>query len=105
MRQILKNAITRKFAPILKKVWWQDATLFVYFSYFFITYTLSPSLHRLKAQWEDPPCGAEPRIELGPALQQADALPNEPRCTYTLLSVRWTCSNKPEAEIMNVQFC
>jgi hypothetical protein len=22
-----------------------------------------------------PPCGAEPRIELGPALQQADALP------------------------------
>jgi hypothetical protein len=26
---------------------------------------------------EKPPCGAEPRIELGPALQQADALPTE----------------------------
>jgi hypothetical protein len=41
-----------------------------------IRWGLSPSPHRLKAQWEDPPCGAEPRIELGPALQQADALPN-----------------------------
>ncbi len=30
-----------------------------------------------------PPCGAEPRIELGPALQQADALPTEQRCTIT----------------------
>ncbi len=28
-----------------------------------------------------PPCGAEPRIVLGPALQQADALPTEPRRT------------------------
>jgi hypothetical protein len=46
-----------------------------------IRWGLSPSLHRLKAQWEDPPCGAEPRIELGPALQQADALPTEPRRT------------------------
>ncbi len=34
--------------------------------------SLSP--HRLKAQWEDPP-------ELGPALQQADALPTKPRRT------------------------
>jgi len=33
----------------------------------------------LCAQWETPPCGGELRIELGPALQQADALPNEPR--------------------------
>jgi hypothetical protein len=33
----------------------------------------------LVAQWEKPPCGAEPRIELGPALQQADALPTVPR--------------------------
>ncbi len=32
---------------------------------------------------ETPPCGAEPRIELGPALQQADALPTEPRRTLT----------------------
>ncbi len=30
----------------------------------------------------EPPCGAEPRIELGPALQQADALPAELRRTY-----------------------
>jgi hypothetical protein len=28
-------------------------------------------------------CGAEPRIELRPALQQADALPTEPRRTIT----------------------
>jgi hypothetical protein len=80
------------------KVWWQDATLFVYFSYF-ITYLHSfihsitfikyiypfsfseASLHFLIAcllSGETPPCGAESRIELGPALQQADALPTEP---------------------------
>jgi hypothetical protein len=29
----------------------------------------------------EPPCGAELRIELGPALQQADALPTEPHRT------------------------
>ncbi len=46
-----------------------------------IRWGLSPYLHCLKAQWEDPPCGAEPRIELGPALQQADVLPTEPRRT------------------------
>jgi hypothetical protein len=79
---------------------WQDATLFVYFSNFFSTYIhsfhihtihlsvaihwgLSPSPHRFKAQWEDPPCGAEPRIELGPALQQAGVLPTEPPRTIT----------------------
>jgi hypothetical protein len=42
------------------------------------------SLHvfiAFSAQWGKPPCGAEPRIELGPALQQADALPTEPRHT------------------------
>ncbi len=39
---------------------------------------------RSYAQWETPPCGAEPRIELEPALQQADALPNEPRRTLFL---------------------
>jgi hypothetical protein len=32
----------------------------------------------------EPPCGAEPRIELGPALQQADALPTEPRRTINI---------------------
>ncbi len=30
----------------------------------------------LRSAREEPPQGAEPRIELGPALQQADALPN-----------------------------
>ncbi len=65
------------------KVWWQDATLFVYFILYIHTFTfnhihtihlsiairrgLSPSPHRLQTQWEKPPCGAEPRIELGPA--------------------------------------
>ena len=42
------------------------------------------SLHFLIAlvlSGEKPPCGAEPRIELGPAFQQADALPTEPRRT------------------------
>ncbi len=42
------------------------------------------SLHFLNAlvlSGEKPPCGAEPRIELGPAVQQADALPPEPRRT------------------------
>jgi hypothetical protein len=39
-----------------------------------IRWGLSPSPHRLKAQWEDPPCGA---------FQQADALPTEPHRTIT----------------------
>jgi hypothetical protein len=66
--------------------------LFLYFITFiqynhpitFIQYIrrgLSPSPHRSVAQWERPPCGAEPGIELGPAFQQADALPTEPRRT------------------------
>ncbi len=42
---------------------------------------LSPFPHRLEAQWEKPPCCAEPRFDLGPVLQQADALPTEPRRT------------------------
>jgi hypothetical protein len=33
------------------------------------------------AQCEEPPWGAEPGFELGPAIQQASALPTEPRCT------------------------
>ncbi len=35
----------------------------------------------------EPPCGAKPRIELGPAFQQADSLPTEPRRTIKLGSV------------------
>jgi len=70
-----------------------DATLYVYFSYF-ITYIysitliqyiyLSPfaeaSLRFLIACMLS---GAEPRIELGPALQQAEALQTKPRLTIT----------------------
>ncbi len=69
--------------------------LFLFIFHIFITYIqssnhiqyirrgLSPSPHRLTAQWDWPPCGAEPRIELGPAFQQADALPTEPRRTIS----------------------
>ncbi len=35
--------------------------------------------HRVFAQQGEPPWDAEPRYELGPALQQADALPTELR--------------------------
>jgi hypothetical protein len=35
-------------------------------------------LHRFSDQQEKPLWGANPRIELGPAIQQADALPIEP---------------------------
>ena len=36
---------------------------------------------QLSAQWAEPPWGAQLRSELGPALQQASALPTEPHCT------------------------
>ncbi len=42
-----------------------------------------PSPHRWSTQWKKPLWGAEPRIEVGPALQQADALPTELRRTLT----------------------
>jgi hypothetical protein len=35
----------------------------------------------LRSPRQKPPWGDEPRIELGPALQQADSLPTEPRHT------------------------
>ncbi len=35
--------------------------------------------NRQQPQWENPPWGAEPRIELGPAFQQANALLTEQR--------------------------
>jgi hypothetical protein len=41
----------------------------------------------LVAQWERPPCGAEPGIELRPAFQHADALPSEPRRTKKLINI------------------
>jgi hypothetical protein len=69
------------------KVWWHYATLFnIYYFYNTIIHSLPKPflyLHRFSAQQEKPPQGAaEPRIELGPALQQADALRTELR--YTL---------------------
>jgi hypothetical protein len=45
------------------------------------------SLHFLIAcllRGETPPCGAEPKTELGPALQQADVLQIEPRRTINV---------------------
>jgi len=47
------------------------------------------SLHFLIAlvlSGEKPPWGAEPRFELGPAVQQASALPTELRCTLSGLT-------------------
>jgi hypothetical protein len=58
--------------------------------------SLHPFLHRLLAQWGEPPCGAEPRIELGPALQQADALPTEPRRTIKRLFRLFRLYNETE---------
>ncbi len=58
----------------------------------YIRWGLSPFLHRLSAQWGKPPCGAEPWIELGPALQQADALPTEPRRTLSPWAKTLHCS-------------
>jgi hypothetical protein len=71
-------------------IWWHDATLFVYFSYFYNIHLYnhihpSPfaeaSLHFLIACMLSGKDLPEPGIELGPALQQADALPTEPRRT------------------------
>jgi hypothetical protein len=64
----------RKINLTIYKVWWHDATLFVYFSYFYdvpyihsfyhihtthlsvaIRRGLSPFLHRFEAQWESLP--------------------------------------------------
>jgi hypothetical protein len=51
----------------------------------------SPFSHRRSAQWENPPLGAAPRIELGPALQQADVLPTELcRTLYVLRCIVWS---------------
>ncbi len=43
----------------------------------------SPFTHRWSAQWEKPPWGAEPRIELGPAIQQADPLQEDQGSMYS----------------------
>ncbi len=72
----------------LQKVWWHYATLFKIYYFLTLIYALQshsvhPSVflnpHRVFAQQGEPPWDAEPRFELGPALQQADALPTELR--------------------------
>jgi len=73
------------------KVWWPDATLFYFINFSFIhtihSHTVasmiicrgsSTFLHRLTAQWQKPPWGAESGFKLGPALQRADVLSIEP---------------------------
>ncbi len=71
-------------------VWWQAATLFIYYlslsehTYNIYIYnssrTASCCLHSFRSV-EGLLWGAEPRFELGPALQQADALLIVPRRT------------------------
>jgi len=73
------------------KVWWPYATLFVFIFIYTIDYLYiqtsfihnmrwgpSPYLHSCRLSGAEPPWGAELRFELGPALQQASALPTEP---------------------------
>jgi hypothetical protein len=55
---------------------------FIHHSFINIRISMSS---QLSAQWAEPPWGAEPRFELGPALQQASALPTKPRCTLVFL--------------------
>ncbi len=75
--------------------------IFIFLTYihsFILSHSYNTFIHRPFAQaflyfliacllsGEKPPCGAEPRVELGPALQQADALPTEPRRTIVNLT-------------------
>jgi len=98
------------FSIYFLKVWWQDATLFDLFYDFWLYSTYIHTItfvhyshpspvaevhlqfpHCLRAQWEKPPWGAEPRFELGPAIQQASALPIELRCS--LIELRCSLLN------------
>jgi hypothetical protein len=79
------------------EVWWKlPLFLLILFTYsdihyhFHTVHSLYPFveasllfLHCVFAQREKPPWGAdaEPGFKLGPAIQQASALPTEPRCT------------------------
>jgi hypothetical protein len=86
------------------KFWWPKATLFA----FIFLYAVDTIIHhsfihkhslrpifissRLSTQWAEPPWGAEPRFKLGPALQQASALPTEPHCTLLSHTAPIGCS-------------
>ncbi len=75
----------------LIKVWWHYATLLDINTVIFNTLYNHTFIHPspfaeacllvssslLRSAKDEPPWDAEPRIELGPALQQADALPTE----------------------------
>ncbi len=78
----------------IRKIRWKSKCLIIAFIFLytvdtFIHHSFIHSLRpisissQLSAQWVEPPWGAEPRFELGPALQQASALPSEPHCTLT----------------------
>jgi hypothetical protein len=56
--------------------------LFIFIPSFIRKHSLRP-IHIFTAVGSlvESPWGAEPRFELGPALQQASALPTEPHCT------------------------
>ncbi len=61
-------------------------TLYAFIHHSFVhKHSLSPISisSQLQAHWAEPPWGAEPRFELGPAFEQASALPTKPRCTLT----------------------
>ncbi len=75
------------------KGWWHAATLFIYF-YINRAYGTCNILYIILVEFPSwsPHCfrsvegllwGAEPRFELGPAIQQADELLSEPRRNFT----------------------
>jgi hypothetical protein len=78
------------------KVWGHAATLFIYFYIYrayiqyFIYYSYSTTLDVLTAfrSVEGLLWGAEPRFELGPAVQQADELLSVPCCTLVQIQKR-----------------
>ncbi len=64
------------------KVRWPS---FAFFFFFFIQKIHSyVVLTFAEAQWAEPPMGAEPRFELGLALQPASALSTEPHCIHAV---------------------
>ncbi len=97
---------------IFLKVWWHCATLLVDFDIIYCIHSFhhihtvlssvvfrrgfSPSPNLWSVYWEEPPWGAEPRIELGPALQQADALPTENVAPSELRRTLWTTPHPNE---------
>jgi hypothetical protein len=96
------------------KVWWQ-LPLFIFYYFclfhlhtFVITFiqNIHPSpfaeaslhfLHCLSLRVKKPPWGAEPRFELGPAVQQASAIPTGPCCPYIFYT--WELKIRPAGNI------